>query len=183
MQLKNALPSLQVVADFGIVIGLFLVVLQIRQSEQLERVQILNQYFDSYAAYEASFAGEQLPAIWQKSVLEPANLTLGEMRALEAITFVPVARWVNLYRQSEAGILTSEDWIREVQNDATYYFDTPYARAWWQEFAPAMLKDGYLPVEMYELVERALARSASEAGSPASRYQALKESIAQQGNL
>lgn len=78
---------LRVIADLGILVGILLVLVQMNQNEDLMRSQIMNQYYDSYSSYEASFAGENLPAIWEKSLLDPENLTLAEMRALEAVTF------------------------------------------------------------------------------------------------
>ena len=84
---------LRVIADLGILIGIVLVLVQMNQNEDLMRAQIMSQYHDSYSAYEASFAGENLPAIWEKSLLEPENLSLGELRAMESVTFVPLFRW------------------------------------------------------------------------------------------
>ncbi len=134
MKLNKIADWLQIIANFGILIGLILVLMQMHQNEELQRIQIMNQYHDSYSAYETAFAGENLPDIWEKSWLEPENLTLSEMRAMEAITFVPLNRWPNLYRQSEAGILDQDDWKDEVLNDVSYYFDTrmpgPGGRKW-----------------------------------------------------
>ena len=156
MKLNKLNDWLQVIANLGIVIGIVLVLVQMNQNEDLLRANILNQYHDSYTSYEASFAGENLPAIWEKSLLEPENLSLAEMRALEAVTFVPLLRWINLYRQSKAGILGDLDWKEEVQMDATWYFDNTYARAWWENFANQMHDSGYLPDEVFELVEKGL---------------------------
>ncbi len=179
MKLNKIADWLQIIANFGILIGLILVLMQMRQNEELQRIQIMNQYHDSYSAYETAFAGENLPDIWEKSWLEPENLTLSEMRAMEAITFVPLNRWINLYRQSEAGILDQEDWKYEVLNDVSYYFDTPYARAWWQEMGSSMHDVGYIPSEMYDIIEERL--NDSKARSQRDAYESMLKTIRENG--
>ena len=131
MKLNKLNDWLRVIADLGILVGIVLVLVQMNQNDDLMRSQIMNQYYDSNAEYEASFAGENLPAIWEKSLLDPENLTLAEMRALEAVTFAPLFRWINLYRQNEDSVLGKMDWKEEVQMDATWIFKGPYARSWW----------------------------------------------------
>ena len=74
------------------------------------------------------------------------------MRALEAVTYIPLMRWEYLYRLAQMGILEEEDWRSEVVSDAGYYFSTPYGRAWWQVDAQSMAASGEIPGEVYELV-------------------------------
>ncbi len=145
MKFKRLNDWLRIVADLGILVGIVLVLVQLNQNEDLMRSQIMNQYFDSYSAYEASFAGENLPDIWEKSLVDPENLTLSEMRALEAVTFAPLVRWINLYRQNKAGVLGDMDWKEEVEMDATWIFKGPYAHAWWKYTSSNLLESGYLP--------------------------------------
>jgi hypothetical protein len=166
---------LRVIADLGILIGIVLVLVQMNQNEDLMRAQIMSQYHDSYSAYEASFAGENLPAIWEKSLLEPENLSLGEMRAMESVTFVPLFRWINLYRQHEAGVLGDMDWKEEVEMDASWYFFGAYARAWWEHFGNAMHDDGYLSDELFEHVEEAI--NDPESNGPIGDYEEIQKII------
>ena len=119
-------------ANIGIVIGLILVILQMNQNEKLMRIQLLNQYSESYIAADTTIAGENLPLVWQKSIEEPENLTLAEMRILESQTFSPLLRWLNLYKLAKADILDESVWKTEVSTDVAFYFGTPYARAWWE---------------------------------------------------
>lgn len=121
-------------ANVGVIVGLILVLLQMKQNEELLRVQVTNEYFESYIAAETSFAGENLPAIWQKSVEEPENLSIAEMRAREAQTFAPLSRWINLYRLAEAGIIDESFWKSQVALDTPFYFSSPYGKAWWEFF-------------------------------------------------
>ena len=147
-------------ANLGVVAGLALVLLQMNQNESLLRIQILNQYFDSYIAADTAFAGENLPAIWEKSAVAPEDLSLADMRALEAQTFSPVTRWISLYRLSESGIAEESLWKDQVALDAGYYFGTPYGRAWWQHYS-AVLDDSFLPPALKDVIDETLAGSSS----------------------
>jgi len=166
---------LSVFANSGVLIGLVLVLLQMNQNEELLRLQILNQYHENYIAQESSFAGENLPAIWQKAAEEPQHLSLAEMRARESQTFAPILRWINLYQLAEAGIVDQAFWLGQVRLDGGFYFGTPYGRAWWErqreefseEFLPRELReaiddvvfsrDALLPVDMFRgIQERAV---------------------------
>lgn len=168
---------LRVIADLGILVGIVLVLVQMNQNEDLMRSQIMNQYYDSYSSYEASFAGENLPAIWEKSVLDPENLTLAEMRALEAVTFAPLFRWINLYRQSEAGVLGNMDWKEEVEMDAAWIFKSPYARAWWKYISEGLRKSGYLTEELYQTIETAI--NDPKSNGPREQFETIQEILKQ----
>lgn len=173
MNFKKLNDWLRVIADLGILIGIVLVLLQMRQNENLMRAQIMNQYFDSYSSYEASFAGENLPTIWEKSMVEPENLTLAEMRALEAVTFSPLMRWINLYRQNEAGVLGDMDWKEEVEMDAAWIFKSPYSHAWWKYTSNGLLQSGYLSEDLFEVVEATINNPDSD--GPTDQFSKIQE--------
>lgn len=143
---------LSVLANSGVLIGLILVLLQMNQNEELVRLQILNQYHDSYVAQESLFAGENLPAIWQKAAVEPQDLSLAEMRAMESQTFAPILRWINLYQLAEAGIVDEAFWRGQVTLDAGFYFGMPYGRAWWERQRDAFSEE-FLPPELREAID------------------------------
>lgn len=143
-------------ANVGVIVGLILVLLQMKQNEELLRVQVTNEYFESYIAAETSFAGENLPAIWQKSVEEPENLSIAEMRAMEAQTFAPLSRWINLYRLAEAGIIDESFWKSQVALDTPFYFSSPYGKAWW-EFFGERFPISFLPIELKDEINKNLA--------------------------
>ncbi|MBV1908465.1 MAG: hypothetical protein KUG78_04035 [Kangiellaceae bacterium] len=142
------------IANIGIAIGLFLVILQMNQNEKLVQIQIKNQYAESYIAAETTFAGENMPLVWQKSAEEPQSLTLAEMRIMESQTFAILLRWINLYNLAESGILSDDEWRKEVSLDVGFYFNTPYGRAWWEYHSrDGGLDEEILPIEMKKLID------------------------------
>jgi len=146
------------VANLGVVAGLALVLMQMNQNEQLLRVQLMNDFFESYVASDTTFAGENLPAIWQKSVEAPQDLSIAEMRALEAQTFSPLSRWINLHRLAEAGMVDEEFLSGQLELDVSYYLGSPYGRAWWEVFSQTF-PENYLPADLKSEVDAQLANT------------------------
>ena len=148
---------LNVTANLGILAGLILVIFELRQNQELMKVSLTNDYYSSYAQAEMIFAGENLPAVWEKSLLDPKNLSLKEMRILEAHTYSPITRWINLYRLYEAGILEKTFWQSQVNLDASYYLGTPYGRAYWDKIKPHALESNFIPLDLLHYIDNVLA--------------------------
>ena len=163
-------------ANIGVLVGLVLVLLQMKQNEELLRVQIMNEYFESNIAEQATFAGENLPTIWQKSIEEPENLSFAEMRAMEAQTFSPLSRWINLYRLSEAGIVDKSFWKSQVEMDAPFYFSSPYGRAWWELYAE-QIPVSYLPTELKDEIDKQLAAASQYEYGVVTSYREIQKII------
>ena len=148
---------LNVTANLGVLAGLILVIFEMRQNQELMKVNLTNDYYSSYAQAEMIFAGDNLPAVWEKSLVDPKNLSLKEMRILEAHTYSPITRWINLYRLYEAGILEKTFWQSQVNVDASYYLGTPYGRAYWENIKPHALESNFIPLDLLDYIDNVLA--------------------------
>ena len=155
MDSQYSMRWLNVIANIGVLIGLLSVLFQMKQDQELLRVTLTNDYYTSYITADTSFAGESLPAIWEKSLLDPKNLSLREMRTMEAQTFAPINRWINLYRLSEAGIVNESFWKSQVNLDAGYYLGDSYGRAYW-EVSKEDWEDSFLPKELRDHIDKTL---------------------------
>ncbi len=125
---------LQVSANVGILAGLILVALQMQQSLNLTRVQLEKQEAEAYIATEMDIAGENFAQVWQKSIEQPEDLTLAEMRVMEAgLWGHGMMRWVNSYRLYELGLLDDEEWRIDVGADVPFALGNSYGRAWWED--------------------------------------------------
>ncbi len=124
---------LQVGANIGILAGLVLVALQMQQSLDLARIQLEKQEAEAYTATEMDIAGENFAQVWQKSIEQPQDLTLAEMRVMEAgLWGHGIVRWVNSYRLYELGLLDDEEWKIAVSADVPFALGNSYGRAWWE---------------------------------------------------
>ena len=108
-----------IVTNLGVLIGLISVIFQMQEDRNLLRVTLTNDFYSSYINADTMFAGENLPAVYEKALLDPKNLSIGEMRLMEAQTFAPINRWINLYRLSESGIVDDTFWKTQVDLDRT----------------------------------------------------------------
>ena len=169
-KINNVLTT---VANIGIVAGLVLVYFQMEQNERLLRVTLLNQYNESYISVDTAVGGEELYRVWAKSFEDPENLSTGEKRALEAQTFSPLLRWANLYRLYRSGLIESSVWKDEIQNDAGFYFSSPYSQAWW-EIIGTQLHTGVVPTEVKEHINSVLSKGVD---SPITQYEQIDKRV------
>ena len=79
---KSKLVSwLQVSANIGIVLGLVLVGVQIKRSSDLTKIELLYEESRRFVELETMVVGENAAEVWAKSLEEPENLTLAEVRS------------------------------------------------------------------------------------------------------
>ena len=74
---------LQVSANIGIVLGLVAVGVQLKQNADLTRVQLLYEESNRVIDLELRVVGEQAAEVWAKSIDDPENLTLAEIRIMD----------------------------------------------------------------------------------------------------
>ncbi|MDG1865334.1 MAG: hypothetical protein P8I76_04715 [Woeseiaceae bacterium] len=141
-----------IATNLGVIVGLISVIFQMIEDRNLLKVTLTNDYYHSYINADTLFAGENLPAVYEKALLNPKDLSISEMRIMEAQTFSPINRWINLYRMAEAGIVDDTFWKSQIDLDTTYYLGTPYASPWWEISSPLSSSD-FLPDEVRERIE------------------------------
>ena len=76
---------LQVFANIGIVLRLVLVGVQIKQSSDLARIELLYEESHRFVEFETMVVGENGAAVWAKSLEQSENLTLEEVRIMESL--------------------------------------------------------------------------------------------------
>ncbi len=146
---------LQIGANVGMLIGLILVGLQMQQNSKLMELQIINDQNEAYIDGLWAAAGEQYADVWEKHLEEPENLSLSEMRVLDAGLWGPISRWATKYTLFEMGLLDSSVWKDAVRADATFLFTSAYDRAYWQVIR---IGDTY-PKELVDYIDARLAEA------------------------
>ena len=145
----------QILSTLAVLVGVALVILEIRQNSELIELQILKQSSDNYIAYSIAVLPANIYAIRQKSMDNPESLSHLDFRALDGFYWaITVLQWRGLYDLSERGLLERSAWQRMVQDEAPVYLGYPFGRAWWKG-----IKDGAtsLPDELVSTVDEALA--------------------------
>jgi hypothetical protein len=148
---------LQISSNFAVLVGVVLVIVQLRQNAELLELQILKQDTDSYIENEIAMLPENYTEIWAKMILEPENLTLSEFRAIDSHFWAQnISRWRNLYDLYERGLLDSTAWRRLVSDDVEIEFAHPYGRWYWNSVVES---EENLPPELVEFVSSLLAEA------------------------
>ena len=164
---------LQVVASIGLLGGLVLVGLQIKQNSNLLRVQLTYEESRRYTEIEVAMLGEDPAAVWEKSLLEPAELTLREQRIMEAYIWLAVENWRAAYKVSGFGLM-GDEWRERVQMDTLIFLNSPYARAVWKQMSESV------PGEIVDLVNGLLAQDSFNQMDY--QKQILKDATKEQGD-
>lgn len=126
---------LQVSANIGIVLGLVLVGVQLKQNTDLTKIQMLYEESRRAVDLELQVVGERGAEVWAKSIEDPENLTLEEVRIMEALlwSFIEVQR--GTYRLAQMGLIDDGDWQQRIEAEVAFWFGDRYGAAWWQHYA------------------------------------------------
>lgn len=116
-------------ANVGILVGLILVVLEIRQNSALVRVQIVDSTFSDQQAQVMARVGDDSARAWARSIENPGNMTLADVQVIEAEFRSTLLRLRRCALMEELGIFSGR-W----RQDYEWYsrpFTTPIGRAFW----------------------------------------------------
>jgi hypothetical protein len=130
-KLKQLNEWLKLAGNLGVFAGLALVALQMQQANHIARAEQGGERDKAYQDLEIGMIGEQGPAAWVKSVMDPAAMTLEQIRVMDAylINEVIVLRRTGL--QEEAGLLPPGSMKERVNDSVLYFFGNEFAQAWW----------------------------------------------------
>jgi hypothetical protein len=121
---------LQIVSNVGIVVGLALVALQMKQASDIASAQLSSDYFLNVADTYGSAAGDDVPAAWARAQANPPDLTDAEV---SAVRYWLTRQWmlsVRLASLEESGFAPPPDseafvtgWINLLGNEVS--------QRWW----------------------------------------------------
>ena len=156
MVLSKTNNWLQIVANLGIVVGLLLVGVQLKQNSDLLRTQLLYEESDRAMQLEALLVGEDGAKVWAKAMEDPENLTLAEQRIMEALLWSYTEQLRSVRLLAELGLLDNTDWRLRVQNEAGFFYGSRYGSAWWKNFSGG--NDPVLPKDLVGAVDEQLSQ-------------------------
>lgn len=125
---------LQIAANLGIIGGLLLVGVQLKQNTDLLKTQLLYEESNRLVELETKVVGELGAEVWAKSLSDPLSLTLAEQRIMEALLWSFVENLRATRMLAELGLLEDEEWRLRVKSDTGFFLGNEYGRAWWANF-------------------------------------------------
>ena len=145
---------LQIFSNIGILIGLVLVGLQMKQNSDLLRIQLLYEESDRYTNAERILMGEEPAKVLAKSLTNPTEMTLDERRIVDVYFYTTVEHWFAGYRLNVQGLIEEQDWKHRIRRDAEYIFGNAYGVAWWKVYSRVTS----LPKELIDVVDAELSQ-------------------------
>ena len=143
----------QLMGNVGVLLGLILVGVQIKQNTDAITAQIFTASHESSLQLEYTMLGENAAHVWAKSIESPRDLTLAELRIIEAYIWAEVSRWRFSYEMGAAGYVANDEWQILVNKQAFFFLGNPYGRSWWRALKSSQTN---LPPELIYLVDKNL---------------------------
>lgn len=131
MDAKNVNKWLTLGANIGILIGLVLVTIEIRQNSDLLRLQFINDDLLAIAQGETPMLGDNPAEVMMKSLYSPEELTYADFRVVDAYLVAKMDLLVRRYRLGQEGILDETAWKSEALNYG-WHFGNEFGRLWWE---------------------------------------------------
>ena len=126
---------LQIAANVGIVVGLLLVGVQLKQNSDLLKTQMLYDESRRAVDLESLVVGENGAEVWAKSISDAKNMSLPEQRIMEALLWSFSEQLRSTRLLAELGLLEDEEWRLRVRSETAFYLANDYGKAWWINYS------------------------------------------------
>jgi hypothetical protein len=118
-------------ANLGVVLGLIILIVELRQNATLTRADMKSRRNDVLVQIELSLAQSEIAKAWVRSIRAPETMTDVDVRIVESHLVALMLQWDYMFEMEDAGLVTREDATEHIQNTAPYYFGSRHAKNWW----------------------------------------------------
>lgn len=133
-------------ANVGVLIGLVLVFLEMRQNSDLTRIGMEQRKNDLLAQIELSLSRPEMSEIWVKSVRTPEALTDAEIRMVESHLVSVMLQWDHMLQMDANGLISRENTRSHITSTSPFYFGSRFAKNWWKHE-----QQGWKGTRMFEI--------------------------------
>ena len=158
---------LQLIASIGVVIGLIMVAVEIRQGSEIARNDTLVAILDSWSAMSIAEFQSDIGVVFEKSIETPENLTTAELHRLGLWLQSMVQVWQLQTAMNQS--IVAEFLSDEIGAEAFYFFGNHATRAWYKE------NRYWMSDEIVRALDAEIA--ANPVGSDKAYFDRMKESI------
>jgi len=128
---------LQIMANIGIVVGLLLVGVQMKQNSDLLKTQLLYEESQRAITLETLVVGENGADVWARSISGTSNMSLADQRVMEALLWSFVEQLRATRMLGELGLLDDDEWKARVVAESAFWLANDYGAAWWKNYSKA----------------------------------------------
>lgn len=133
-------------ANIGVVLGLVILIVEIRQNATLTRVATEQAMNDLLANTEFHLAQPEQSAAWVRSYMAPETMSDIDIKMNEAVLVSILMQWDNGFQMERAGLRTRAEVERLIRNTAPFYFGTSFGKRWFAAQEP-----GWQGTDMFEV--------------------------------
>ena len=119
-------------ANIGVVLGLIILIVEVRQNAALTRMSLEADNIGQYQALELRIADPVTSPIWVKSILEPEALTDAEIRTIDGLLASLLQQWWQLLLMENEGLVSHARIERQIRNQGPFAFGNVFAQRWWR---------------------------------------------------
>ena len=123
-------------ANIGVLLGLVVLIVEVRQNAALTRAAMDQQKNDLLAQIEFNIAKPEMSAIWIKAIRTPEALSDTENQAAGSVLVAIMLQWDQMFMMRDAGLISDERVRQHIANTAPFYFGSRFAKHWWALQAP-----------------------------------------------
>jgi hypothetical protein len=123
---------ISIAANIGIIVGLVLVTLQLRQNASLARIEILSQDISDERAVEIGMLGDAGAVAWAKSIENPRSMTSADVKVVDGYLVNQVQGWLRILLLESEGLVESGTTEARIRTGVDFYFGNRFAQAWWK---------------------------------------------------
>jgi hypothetical protein len=123
-------------ANLGVLLGLVMLIVEVRQNATLTRTAMDQQKNDLLVQVELSIAKREMAEVWVKSIRTPEDLTDAEARMVESHLVSQLLQWDQLFQMESAGLVSHDRVRQHILNTAPFYFGSRFAKNWWAGETP-----------------------------------------------
>lgn len=149
---------LTVLANFGVIVGILLLVYELQQARDFARTEYIATNRLTFLETEKEMMNPEVAAVWVKSVVEPSSLTFTEIRVMDAFLISLYNFWQQQWVLAREGFLDPVQLEDELADDARFYLGSTFARVWWEDLMS--FHEGQDAMEFDTLINKALSGAA-----------------------
>ena len=119
-------------ANVGVIASIIFLALEIRQNSILAQMQFADDRRAAFQQGALALFGDSAAEVWEKSIEDPASLSLAELKVMDAYLYFQLANSMRVFRQEQAGLLENGATESYMQANLPFYFNSKFAKAWWR---------------------------------------------------
>lgn len=123
---------LTLAANLGVLAGLIVLIVEIRQSSAIAEAQFYLDQVEANETLEFTMLGDNPAAVWERSVFEPESLSPGDIRVMDAYLSSRLYVWWNMFELEQRGFVKRGATGANIRGSVEFYFGSAFAQNWWQ---------------------------------------------------